>query len=121
MAANANGAPSGDNVYTTTLALPELAGSNRVTGTQTNGNFLRVYPNPANVASRLQVAVAQPGAYQLDVIGVDGRIFISENLVLQAGEQTLAWNFAQLPAGQYFFRLSGNATQMLFPVVRTRD
>jgi hypothetical protein len=77
---------------------------------------ISAYPNPFNSSATLQLTVATPGAYQLSVTDILGRIVHSELLTLTASRQ-YDIDFSSFSAGNYFIRWSNRSASAVTRVV----
>lgn len=81
-----------------------------------------VYPNPVGSTAQLQVDSLPPGEYTVDVVAVNGLLYLSQSLTVPDGGpaiQTL--DLHDLPVGYYVLRIR-NATQVfgIYPIIVTR-
>ncbi len=71
-----------------------------------------VYPNPASQGFNAVINSAEAGKGSLEVYDITGKMLLSENIVLQAGVQTIAKDVSQIAPGVYFVTLrSGGKAQ----------
>lgn len=84
-----------------------------------NGNktILQAIPNPFNTAIQVQF-FAEAGEYTLELTGVTGQVFHTQNYTLSHGNQRLDINAENIPAGYYFLRVIGANTQGVQAVVK---
>jgi len=71
------------------------------------------YPNPFDQHTSIPFSIAQPGLYQLVVCDIQGQVisrFIDEKL--QTGTYIIEFNAETLPAGIYFYRLTGQEVNL---------
>jgi hypothetical protein len=65
-----------------------------------------VYPNPAKEKLHMQIESDKKMNLQLQVLGQDGKIILSNELRLQQGRSVSSINVSSLPAGHYFVKLT---------------
>jgi hypothetical protein len=77
--------------------------------------LLTTYPNPANPAVRIRLAVPRPGPVAVDILDIRGRrVRTLRRTFDQAGEHELHWNGEDaagrpLPSGTYLLRMRADA------------
>ena len=71
------------------------------------------YPNPFHQNTSIQFRIAEPGLYQLVVFDIHGQLMKSiVDEKLQSGTYKVKFNARDLPAGTYFYRLTGSEVNL---------
>lgn len=96
-AANANGANSGDQIFVTSLDVPE---SNIGIAENLESSVGSIFPNPADESC----AISVPEGSQVRVYDNNGRMLISG----QAENELLSLDLSELESGVYFVKISLN-------------
>jgi PKD repeat protein len=65
-----------------------------------------LYPNPASKAVTVQFVLGASADVTINLLDVTGRLLVQQEQHLDAGEQSLAIDIEQLPAGTYLIELS---------------
>ena len=83
---------------------------------------LLVYPNPTGTTARLQVDSLPPGEYSVDVVAVNGLVYLSQALTApESGPATATLDVHELPVGYYVLRISDAARVFgVYPIIITR-
>ena len=63
------------------------------------------YPNPAADLLNIGLPQAMAGTYTIEIIDMNGRIFLAEKVNLEPGANQLKIDISKIPVGTYFFRL----------------
>lgn len=88
-----------------------------VVSTQTMPLYFQIKPNPFE--DNLQVSFyAEGGTYLLQLIGMTGRVYDQQQLVLSEGAQKLNLSTAHLPKGCYFLQIMGQHKQSVQKVIK---
>jgi len=82
---------------------------------------IRIAPNPLGTSGTLRLVLPESGLLTVDLIGSDGALVrqIAQERV-EAGEQTIPFTAADLPAGRYFLRVRAGGEVALQSVVVVR-
>ena len=71
------------------------------------------YPNPFHQHTSIQFTITKPGIYQLVVYDIHGQLMKSiVDEKLQSGTYNVKFNAKTLPAGTYFYRLTGSEVNL---------
>ena len=91
-----------------------------VAGGSEAARAVSVQPNPVTGATTFGFTLARPESVRLVIVDAGGREVAVVERSLAAGEQSLAWDASGLPAGVYFYRLSGGGVGASGSVVVVR-
>ena len=69
---------------------------------------LSLYPNPVNSVGELRFNLTQASSVGLEVVDLLGKVMLSKNVSLNAGQQNIRFDVANLPNGVYLAKLSVN-------------
>lgn len=69
---------------------------------------LSLYPNPVNSVGELRFDLTQASTVGLEVVDLLGKVMLSKNESLTAGQQNIHFDVADLPNGVYLAKLSVN-------------
>ena len=84
----------------------------------TEGNLIKVYPNPVNDVLNLQFDNAQNGSYDVLVYNVSGQVVASEKVDFNANSNSTSLNTSGWAPGIYFVNLQADKIQQVIKVVR---
>ena len=73
-------------------------------------NHVKMYPNPAGVATTLSIQLENPSNIEIAVLDVNGRIVSTRNYGVLDGNQLIEMNTGLLQAGVYFVQVVVNGT-----------
>lgn len=120
-AANGNGSPSGDFIYTTTAALAKSSTANEPAAQPLAARIEAVYPNPVRTSATVAYALDRPGAVTLTLFDGRGRTVRTTALGVQAaGAHTVSLRADGLAAGIYFLEVSTPQATDVRPVTVVR-
>jgi len=105
-AVNRNGASSGDGALPLSEPLTVTPLTSGIFGVEKLAVQLSAFPNPVQDKLQLDIEGAEAGAYQLSLVDLHGRVIAQRALQLQSAAQRESFDFAALPGGHYFVRLS---------------
>ncbi len=77
-----------------------------------------LYPNPANSQINLAIESDRAEDIQLTVVNVQGQTIVQQQQTISNGQTTIGVSVHDLPAGAYFVRLTGAATQQTIPFIK---
>jgi len=99
----ANGVAGSGGDGSTFLNTPVTLMEGVVNSTNTNGLLenLTVFPNPVQEELTLSLASKENATYQLIISNLQGQVVISRKMELISGEQLLAMDVSDIPAGVY--------------------
>ena len=116
LAANLNGAATGDGVAKNSLVITE-AGVSSVSSSDKEYDSMKVLPNPVHELMTLQIVSRTAGNHKIRVIDVRGAVVQTEPVNLQVGSNQAVFPVGNLAPGLYIVQLCGDdhmaATQML--------
>ena len=104
-AVNRNNTSSGDGAMALSepVVLDQLSAIGPVVELDVDMN---IWPNPVADQLTLNISDADPGAYQVSIVDMQGRILVNRPVQLGAGENQERFDVSRLNAGHYFLRLT---------------
>jgi hypothetical protein len=102
-AADNNGIPSGDYIYTITATVDEGSGVFDEDPTPLSLELLRNYPNPFNPTTTVEFSLTQPGNVRLDVYNLLGQqVHSLWDGWMSGGIHSIRLDGSNLASGTYF-------------------
>gem|GEM_PF-1316127 len=106
---NNNGASTGDNIYTTTLDVPE--DESTVSLDETALQSIHVFPNPASDLVTVENFISSD--WNLKVLNLSGKTMMSHNVT--TGKYTL--DVSELPAGMYLVEIETGGRSLIKKII----
>jgi hypothetical protein len=92
--------------------LSDMMFTNKYTSVSQNAvqeNNILLFPNPVTTEFQLSYQTAEAGNLQLDIINIQGKVVLQQNLITQIGMNIFPINVMQLQEGLYVCRIQNGS------------